>query len=148
MRPSRSLALLVAASVIAIAGCGPGAPSSAAPTVSEAWARSAPAAGQSAAYFTISNPATTADTLLSASSPDVGMVELHQTWMDGSGMSGMHPVERVEVPAGGSVVFQPGGYHLMLMDMSAELVAGRTIELDLVFEHAGKVVIMAEIRKG
>ncbi len=151
MHPARFISLL-AATAIAVAACAsgvsPSASSGSAPEVSGAWARSAPAAGQSAAYFIVSNPSATADALLSVSSPDVGMVELHETSMDGSGMAGMHPVERVEIPAGGSVEFKPGSYHLMLMHLPAELAAGTTIELDLVFEHAGKVVVKAEVRKG
>lgn len=150
MRPSRSLVLFIAASALVIAACGSSggssAASAAAPQVSGAWARSAPNAGQSAAYFTISNPSTAADALLSASSPDAGMVEVHETSTDGSGMTGMHPVERVAIPAGGSVTFKPGSYHLMLMDLHAALSAGGTVELDLVFEHGGKVVVKAEIR--
>ena len=85
--------------------------------------------------------------MLSASSPDAGMVDVHETSME-SGMVGMDAVQRVEIPAGGSVAFQPGSYHLMLMDLPAELAAGKTIELDLVFEHAGTVVVKAEIRQG
>jgi len=63
-------------------------------------------------------------------------------------MMGMHPVARLEVPAGGSVRLKPGSYHLMLMGLTGDLVAGKTIQLDLVFERAGKVVVAAEIRQG
>ena len=36
----------------------------------------------------------------------------------------------------------------MIMGLKSELAVGGTIELDLVFEHAGKVVVQAEIRQG
>ena len=75
------------------------------------------------------------------------MVEVHETSVDGAGMTDMQPVAKVVIPAGQSVVFKPGSYHLMLMDLTAELTAGETIELDLVFEHAGKVVVRAAIRQ-
>lgn len=148
MRPRR-LHLLIAVAAIVLAACGTGAaPSGGAPTVSGAWARPAVADGQSAAYFTITNPSTTNDALLSAASPSAGTVEVHETSTDSSGMTGMHPVARVDIPAGGAIQFKPGSYHLMLMRLTGELALGRTIELDLVFEHAGKVVVMAEIRQG
>lgn len=140
--------LLIAIVAVALAACGSGAASSAAaPSVSDAWARPAAAAGESAAYFTITNSSGTADALLSATSPGAGTVELHETSTDSSGMTGMHPVARVDIPAGQAVQLKPGGYHFMLMGLTGELAVGKTIELDLVFEHAGKVVVMAEIRQ-
>jgi copper(I)-binding protein len=146
MRPllSRLIVLIVAA--VAVAACSTA--TSAAPTVNAAWARPAAAGGQSAAYFTITNPSTTADSLVSASSPGASTVDVHETNVDGAGMSAMHPVERVDIPAGQSVVFKPGSYHLMLMGLTDALTVGGTIELDLVFEHAGKVVVQAPIRQG
>jgi len=36
----------------------------------------------------------------------------------------------------------------MVMGVQSELAVGGTLELDLVFEHAGKVVVVAEIRQG
>jgi periplasmic copper chaperone A len=141
--------LLVAALALALAACGSAAgPSGAAPSISDAWARPAAADGQSAAYLTINNTSDTADALLSASSPGAIMVELHETATDGSGMTGMQPVARLDIPAGASVELKPGGHHLMLMGLAGELTVGETIELDLVFEHAGKVVVMAEIQQG
>ena len=152
MRPHRSRALVIvmsAVAAVAIAACGAGATASgSAPTISGAWVRPAAANGQSAAYFTITNTSGAADALLSATSPGASMVELHETSTDGSGMTGMHPVARLDIPAGRSVDLKPGGYHLMLMGLSGELAVGKTIELDLVFEHAGKVVVNAEIRQG
>jgi hypothetical protein len=46
------------------------------------------------------------------------------------------------------VTLQPGGHHLMIMGLSRPLTAGGTLELDLVFEKAGKVAVMAEVRDG
>ena len=135
----------VVATVVAIGACS-GA--SATPTIGQAWARSAPAGGNSAAYLTITAASGQADALLSASSPAADMVQLHEASTDTSGMTGMHPVDRLDIPAGGSVALEPGGYHLMIMGLKSELTVGGTIEVDLVFEHAGKVVVQAEIRQG
>ena len=140
MRPRPRL--LVIAAAVVLAACSSGA----APSVSGAWARPAAAAGSSAAYFTITAPSGAADALLTATSPVADMVQIHETTTDGSGMTGMDAVDRVDVPAGSSVEFKPGGHHLMLMGLTSALAPGSTIELDLVFEHAGKVVVQAEIR--
>jgi periplasmic copper chaperone A len=102
-----------------------------------------PAAG----YFVIDNRGSADDTLLSASSPGAASVELHQTVPDMSGMIGMESVAQVTCPAGGSVTFAPGGYHLMIMGLTRQLTAGDALELDLVFEHAGTIVVQAAVRR-
>ena len=99
-----------------------------------------------AAYLSIVNASGTADALLSASSPGAASVELHETAMASDGMMGMHPVARLDVPAGGSVALAPGGYHLMINGLTTTLRAGDRLELDLVFDHAGRVVVQAEVR--
>jgi len=141
-----SATLLVA--IVAACSTSTGVASASAPTVSGAWVRPAAAGGDSAAYLVITGANGQADALLSATSPDVAIVGLHQTSMDSGGMAGMHPVDRLEVPAGAAVALAPGGYHLMLMGLKKAVAAGDIVELDLVFEHAGKVVVKAEVRQG
>ncbi len=60
----------------------------------------------------------------------------------------MHPVDRVDVPAGATVALEPGGYHLMIEGLTAPLRAGDRLELDLVFQRAGRIVVEADIRDG
>jgi copper(I)-binding protein len=146
MRPRLVFAALLA---VAFAACSSGSSASSAvgPTVTGAWARAAAAGGQSAAYFTLTNPTGPADALLSASSPAAGVAQVHETSVDGNGTAAMKPVDRVEVPAGDTVEFKPGSYHVMLMGLTSDLTVGQTVELDLVFEHAGTVVVEAEIRQ-
>lgn len=160
MRSSRrfsrnSSALAAAVALIAssvLAGCAVGtstAPSAVTPTISGAWVRppmgtDRPAAG----YLVITNTGTVADALLGATSPVAMSVELHETTMDSSGMAGMHPIERLEIPAGGTVRLEPGGYHLMLMNVGDKVKVGGTVELRLEFEKAGTVVVQAEVREG
>ena len=142
--------LFLAASVV---GCTSGAAATAsppaAPTISGAWVRPPTAPTKPAAgYLVITNSTSAADALVSASTPDAASVEMHETKTDMNGMTGMSPVSRIEVPAGGSVKLEPGGYHLMINDLAKPLVVGESIELDLVFEHGGRVVVQAEVRQG
>ena len=141
------LALLAILAAV-VGGCGGGAsaaPTTAAPTVTEAWVR-VPAGGTTAAYFTISTTGA-ADALLSVTSPASSGCTLHETTTDSSGMAGMHPIARLEVPANGTVKLAPGGYHLMMAGVGS-LTAGQHVELDLRFENAGTVKVMAEVRAG
>jgi len=134
-----------------IGGCAAGAtsrPSAAAPVVSDAWIRMPAAAGQdAAAYFTVSNPGSQADALMRVSSPMAAACQLHQTMMDSSGMTGMQMMDRMDIPAGGMMKLEPGGYHLMMTGVKA-LTLGAKVELDLTFEKAGNVKVMAEVRAG
>ncbi len=146
----RVLGALVALVVLgAIAGCSIGATPSPAGTltIADPWVRITGGQDQpAAAYLSIVNTGGTADALLSASSPGAANVELHETAMASDGMMGMHPIARLDVPAGGSVALAPGGYHLMVNGLTTALKAGDRLELDLVFDHAGRVVVQAEVR--
>jgi hypothetical protein len=63
-------------------------------------------------------------------------------------MMGMRPVARIEVPAGTTVNLEPGGYHLMLLDMAEVPAVGSSVELTLTFEHAGDITVPAVVRAG
>jgi copper(I)-binding protein len=149
-RPAVAWVALVALALL-LASCSGSAASSVAPTltITAPWILVSGGIDQPAAgYLTITNAGTSADALASASSPGAASVELHQSAMDASGMMGMMPVDRIEVPAGGSVSLAPGGYHLMISRLKAQLTAGARFELDLVFDHAGTIVVEAEVRRG
>jgi copper(I)-binding protein len=61
-------------------------------------------------------------------------------------MMEMRPVERIAIPAGQSVALEPGGFHIMLLDLAEPLELGQQVDLTLVFENAGEVAVTAEIR--
>ena len=46
----------------------------------------------------------------------------------------MQRVEGVELAPGERVALEPGGYHLMLMDLAAPLAVGQHVPITLVFE--------------
>lgn len=149
MTTRRILALLSVILALGLAACA----SSAAPsssgtmTVTNAWARASASMGMAgAAYMTITNGTGQADALVSVSTPAAANPEIHQTTEDASGMMGMHPVDRINIPAGGTVTLEPGGFHIMLINLTGELKVGSTIELTLTFEKAGQVKVMAEVR--
>ena len=118
-------------------------------TVEHPWAR--PTAGPNmmgAAYVTLKNGGTEADTLKSASSPDADKVEIHEHLHDADGVMRMRAVEGgVAVPAGATVTFQPGGYHIMLTGLKHNLEEGKTMALKLSFAHAGDVDVQIKVEK-
>ncbi len=143
------LAAIVAALVLvlSLAACSASGGGTGKLTVTDAWAR--PSTGMAmagAAYLTITNGTDQADALLKVSTAAATTPEIHETTEGASGMMAMHPVDRIAVPAGGTVKLEPGGYHIMLIGLTSDLVAGSTIQLTLTFEHAGDVTVTAEVR--
>ena len=58
----------------------------------------------------------------------------------------MAPVESITVPADGSVELAPGGYHIMMLQLAAPLVAGDDVPITLSFADGDEVQVIAEVR--
>ena len=114
-------------------------------SVEKAWVRLLPPMVKtSAAYMKIHT--TEADSLLSASSPNVNLVELHQSRME-KGVMSMGHVGRMDMAAGDTLVLKPSAYHLMLMGLKAPLKEGDIYRLTLTFEKAGSVELDLPVRR-
>jgi len=110
------------------------------PIVTGAWIRATPpGAVTAAAYLTIAS-AGSADRLVGAATPAAGTVEIHTTVAD-AGSQHMMRVAELALPAGGSVRLEPGGQHLMLIDLKTPMVPGTKVALSLRFAEAGTVEI-------
>ena len=70
---------------------------------------------------------------VSASSPLTPTVEVHEMAMQGDVMR-MRQVQSVDLPAGKTVELKPGGYHIMMMNLKAQVKEGDTVPFTLVFE--------------
>jgi periplasmic copper chaperone A len=88
-------------------------------------------------------------TLVGASSPVAGSVELHEMRMEGDLMK-MRAVPRLPLPAGKWVALTPGGYHLMLYELKQQLLEGTRVPIRLEFETGGgrreSIEVQAEVR--
>lgn len=97
--------------------------------VSEPWIREAPPTSRVlAAYLTLVNTGDNTMTVTAISSPDFKNAEIHRTVIE-AGVARMLPVKQLEVPAGGQLMLEPGGHHLMLFDPLRTLTAGETVTL-------------------
>jgi copper(I)-binding protein len=117
-----------------------GGPATAGPlTITDAWARATPpGARTAAAYLTIANDGAAADTLLGVSTPSARTVEIHAHLLEG-GLQRMVELAELGLPGGQAVSLEPGGLHLMLVELTAPLAAGATVALSLRFAAAGTV---------
>ena len=113
--------------------------------ITDVWSRATPPLVEvGAAYFTAENRGSTADTLIGVSSPVAERAEMHTHTMK-DGMMMMHQLDSVDVPAGGTLKFKPGGNHIMLIGLKHSLVEGERFPLTLRFNHAGNVELNVEV---
>lgn len=99
-----------------------------------------------ALFMMIKNNSNIDDQLLNVHSDAAKMVQMHQSEVDMNGVSSMHGVETIDIPAGGSAELKPGGYHVMLMGLTRDLKEGDSIIFTLTFQHAGDIVIQASVK--
>jgi periplasmic copper chaperone A len=104
------------------------------------WSRATPkGANVAGGYLVIENRGAAPDRLVGGSSEIAGHVEIHEMKM-GGGVMTMRPLKGgIEIAPGQSVKFEPGGHHLMFLDLKAPPVEGNPFKGTLVFEKAGKV---------
>jgi copper(I)-binding protein len=110
----------------------------AAPQVSAAWSRPAAEGTTGAGFMTLTNSGPAPDALVSVESPWAKDAQIHHSSMTG-GVARMQRVARVEIPAGGTVTFAPGGYHLMFMGLGRALKTGDRLPATLSFASGAKV---------
>lgn len=113
--------------------------------VTGAWIRHLPAGLPAGGFFELHNATGRAEALVGASSPDYAMVMMHRTVEQG-GLSKMLPVARIELPAGSKVVFQPGGYHLMLMHAKHPIEVGSKVSVTLKFAGGSELTVPFAVR--
>jgi copper(I)-binding protein len=147
-------------------------------TVEDVWARTSPAAQANGAVYMVVTGGDVDDALVGVSVPPsvADRAELHETAQDDAstgemgegemgtdgsatgegagtttmagGMMTMREVERIDVPAGTVVRLEPGGHHVMLLELAAPLEIGQEIPVTLTFAGAGTVAVTAEVREG
>lgn len=107
-------------------------------TISDAWFRALPSGQPAGGYFTARNSGGAPVDLVAAESRSCGMLMLHQT-VSGGGTSRMEDLKSVTVPAGRSVSFAPGKYHLMCVNPGPAMTPGKSVAVTLVFSDGSKL---------
>ncbi len=164
MPPIRSLALatVAAASLLSLAACSSNEPEAAAST-----AAADPLAPDNAPnvsvlepviklpavpgnpgvlYFTIQQTAGKANTLVAVHVDGAGRAEMHESKTE-NGVSTMAPVSSVEFSEEKPAEFKPGGYHVMLFDLSNTVKAGKDIEVTFTLANGDKVSTFAKVEE-
>jgi periplasmic copper chaperone A len=96
-------------------------------------------------FLTITNTGAEDDRLVSATSPAAGDVQIHEMKMEGDVMKMAQLPDGLPIPAGQTVTLQPGGFHLMFMQLKQALVEGTKLPVTLTFEKAGSIEVELDI---
>ena len=140
MRPARPLLAIAAiAAALGVVGCqaetGP---------VTVADVRIGQPTGPNAALYLTASAQGQGDRLMGAETDVARAVEIHESTADDDGTVSMRPIDDVEIPPEGALVLEPGGLHLMLVDVE-RLELGDVVEVTLVWETAGEMTVDAQV---
>ncbi|SPU52143.1 Uncharacterized protein conserved in bacteria [Brevundimonas vesicularis] len=148
--------LALAAAALSLAACNPSEPAkapaaetptaTAAVTATDAWCRPSPnGAKAGGCYVTLT--AATDDRLMGGSTPRAGSLQVHEMKTENGMMKMAELTAGLPLPAGQAVALAPGGNHLMLIGLTAPLVAGETVPLTLQFASAPAITVQAQVRQ-
>ncbi len=98
-----------------------------------------------AIYLTIANTGDEEDRLVSIESPMATAAETHETLEEDGVMRMVPRPEGFAIPAGGTVVLEPSGKHIMLIDPATTPEGASTFPLTLHFEKSGRLDIEAQL---
>ena len=104
-----------------------------------AWIRAVPPSSTAtAAFMTIINKTDTPVLITGGTCPVAQEIRPMITTRQANGVMGMAVAESFAIPAKGQRVFEPGGDHIMLMNLKEVPKAGSTVALVLTTESGGK----------
>lgn len=104
-----------------------------------------PGSQMSAAYMTFANHTDQPIVVESISSPDFDSVELHESRII-DGISSMHALVSLTIPARSTVTLEEGGIHMMLMQPIGALELDHPVRLQVNYDSNGIVIVNAVLR--
>ena len=111
------------------------------------WSRATPPGAKvGVGYLEIRNNGAQPDRLLSASTSVAKRVEMHITEQAGE-VAKMRQLRAFEVPGRERLTLEPGGAHLMLVDLVQPLKKGERFSMTLRFERAGELEVQFEVQE-
>ena len=114
-------------------------------TLESGWAKAG--SGMTAVFGTVTNRSDQDITITGGTSPSAGEVQVHTMAKQADGsMKMMQKKGGLRVPAGGSVALEPGGDHLMLLELTEPLVNGDDVVLVMVTSSGDELAWTVPVR--
>lgn len=154
------LSIMIALLLVAASGCGSDASETDAERTTRAdappapqrvdiespWARPAPEGGTSALYMTLVNGTAMSDTLKRVEIALADTAEIHETYQKENDVMGMRPIGPVPIAPKSRITLEPGGRHVMLLNLRGPLTADSTTSVTVTFANAGSRRIQVPIQ--
>lgn len=115
-------------------------------TISDGWVRMVPpVAENTAGYFKLSNATDKVLTLVGAESPVARHSDMHDM-VNEDGQMSMEHMPEVVVKPGETVKFAPGGKHLMLMGLKAQLKMDQKVTVTFIYKSGAKQTLELPVK--
>ena len=137
----KKILFVVLAFVLLLSACGP----EKGIEVHSAWMRPAAMSANGGVYFELHNHSSTADELTGASSDAAVVAEIHESKMDGDVMT-MHMLESLPLEANADIAFEPGGLHVMLINLRQDFKVNDEFTLTLHFKNSEDISVHVIVR--
>ena len=95
-------------------------------------------------YFTVVNVGSEPDTLVAMETSAGGMATLHEMIHEAGAMR-MQATGPMAISASDTLRLRPGGYHVMLSDLSFRPAVGDTVDVILTFTRSGTIEFSAPV---
>jgi copper(I)-binding protein len=139
----RKIAVLIA-SLLVLAGCAPMSETSSVLETKDLWVKSSETStigGMTAVFGALTNNSNQDITLIGGTTSVANIVEVHEMSMIDGEMKMQQIDGGLVIPAGQTVMLEPGGNHLMLMDLAEAVSAGDQISVTFEFDANPDVVV-------
>ncbi|MFT5450780.1 MAG: copper(I)-binding protein [Enterobacterales bacterium] len=115
--------------------------------VSNAWIRlMPPVTSSTAAYFSLENQSDKAIEIVRISTLIAKKSSMHDTKVEND-MASMVPLKTLIIASGSSVVFAPGGKHLMIMGLTEKLAENKDVTLEFELKNAETITATMKVYK-
>lgn len=113
--------------------------------VENAWAPAAEQGGVGTAYFSVRNTTPEPLRLIDARTDLASIVALHKTEVDTKGVARMSALPTATIEPGVTLTLEPGGFHVMMIDLEKPLLEGQSFPLRLKFYDMDELTIEVPI---
>ena len=98
-----------------------------------------------AGYVTLHNNSSRPITIKGVTSPQFAQVEMHETVIRDD-VARMTSIEPLIVDAQSSVLFEPGGKHMMMSRWPTDIVPGMPVTLEFHYDTSGLLIVATTVR--
>lgn len=114
--------------------------------ITQPWSKAVPPTSNvAAAFLSIINHGNIDDTLIAVHSPIAQVAELH-TLNNNNGLMQMRQVKAINITANQQQQLAPGGFHVMLLNLTEVPTLNSDFPLTLTFKHAGDITVSVAVK--